>query len=235
MKYRFIRFPEGKEKAVTMSYDDGKITDIRFANIVSQYGIKCTFNLTGNYHLTKEQIEKHLLNKGHEIAVHGAEHKAETIVRPIEGIKDVIDCRLKLEKDFGVIVRGMAYPDKPLSGFANSAYYENISEYLKNLDIKYARTFGEENISFNIPEDWYAWMPTAHHNNSRIFELIDNFLNLDLSLKTHPAYRDARLFFIWGHSYEFERYNNWDRLEKICCKLSGKNDIYSVNYPNLMF
>ena len=36
MRYRFLRFPEGKFKAVTLSYDDGLRADIRFGETVSK-------------------------------------------------------------------------------------------------------------------------------------------------------------------------------------------------------
>ena len=38
-------FPGGKFKALTMSYDDGYMEDIRLIEIFNQYGIKGTFNL----------------------------------------------------------------------------------------------------------------------------------------------------------------------------------------------
>ena len=49
MKYDFLRFPEGKCKAVTFSYDDGTKADIQLANILTKYGfmvksIKHLFN-----------------------------------------------------------------------------------------------------------------------------------------------------------------------------------------------
>ena len=82
MRYRFLRFPNGKAKAVTLSYDDGCRDDIRFSETISRYGLKCTFNInsailgkdTSDWRLTKEEIEEHLMKKGHEIAVHGKEH-----------------------------------------------------------------------------------------------------------------------------------------------------------------
>ena len=45
MRYRFLRFPGGKDKAVTFSYDDGFRYDIRLAQTLDRYGIKGTFNL----------------------------------------------------------------------------------------------------------------------------------------------------------------------------------------------
>ena len=45
MHYCFLRFPGGKPKAFTMSYDDGVRQDIRLAQICTRYGVKCTFNI----------------------------------------------------------------------------------------------------------------------------------------------------------------------------------------------
>ena len=42
-------FPEGKAKALTMSYDDGRLQDERLVEIFNKYGIRGTFNL--NYGL----------------------------------------------------------------------------------------------------------------------------------------------------------------------------------------
>ena len=40
-----LRFPEGKTKAFTLSYDDGVVQDRRLAAMFNQYGVKGTFNL----------------------------------------------------------------------------------------------------------------------------------------------------------------------------------------------
>ena len=39
------RFPEGKKKAFTASYDDGAIQDLRLIELFKKYKIKATFNL----------------------------------------------------------------------------------------------------------------------------------------------------------------------------------------------
>ena len=35
-----------------------------------------------------------------------------------------------------------------------------------------------------------------------------------------------QIFYIWGHSYEFEGNRNWDRLERLCEMLAGRDDIF---------
>ena len=43
--YFYLRFPGGKPKCITLSYDDGVEQDIRLIALMEQYGFKGTFNL----------------------------------------------------------------------------------------------------------------------------------------------------------------------------------------------
>lgn len=236
--YRFMRFPGGKPKAVTFSYDDGSVFDKPLVEILDKYGIKCTFNIPSAwienasenaYHLTAEEINSLLCEKGHEVAVHCAHHRAPGQFRPIEIIKDVLENRLELERITGKIVRGMAYPNCGITKMENGMSYEVIKNYLTDLDIAYSRTLAGDNDSFAIPTDWHAWMPSAYHVNPKVFEYIKKFNALDLS-ELYIADRSPRLFYLWGHSFEFDRDKNWDRLEKICEMLGGKEDVwYATN------
>ena len=234
IKYNFLRFPQGKTKAVTLSYDDGCKDDIRFVETINKYGLKCTFNLVGkkvdnNFPLSKEFIQENILAKGHEIATHGYNHRAQNKIRPIEGIRDIIDCRVALENAFGIIVRGMAFPDAAVNRFKEPEVYARIQKYLLELEVDYVRSASGDNDKFNLPEDWHNWIPTAHHNNPKIMEYIDKFVELDVSGE-YGASRTSRLFYLWGHSYEFEEKQNWNHLEEICKKLSEKDDVwYATN------
>ncbi len=229
-----MRYPNGRAKALTFSYDDGVPQDKRLAQLFDKYGMKATFNFNCEYireeNFTKEEIKEYFLSKGHEIAVHGANHRANGNMRAIEGIRDVLDCRLELEEKCDSIIRGMAYPDTGIVQMGNFGNYEMVKQYLTELDIAYSRTLAGDNDSFMLPDDFHAWMPSAHHNNPKIFEYVEKFLDLDISTKTYHAKRVPRLLYIWGHSYEFDRDNNWDDIEKICQKLADNDEIwYATN------
>jgi hypothetical protein len=72
-------------------------------------------------------------------------------------------------------------------------------------------------------------MPTAHHNNPSLFEWADKFLSLDPSRGFSSAL-SPKLFYLWGHSYEFDNHSNWNRIEEFCDKMSSKEDIwYATN------
>ena len=234
MRSVFMRYPDGRAKAVTFSYDDGVSQDKRLAELFDKYGMKATFNFNGDAlrpnHFTKEDIKDIFLSKGHEIAIHGLNHRANGNLRSIEGIRDVLDCRLELEERCGRIIRGMAYPDTGIRLMGNFTTYEKIKNYLGELDIAYARSLGDDNDEFMLPEDFHNWIPSAHHKNSKIMEYIDKFLSLDTSTKLYHARRTPRLLYIWGHSYEFDRDDNWDLIDTICQKLANNDEIwYATN------
>lgn len=234
MRTVLMRYPGGKAKAVTFSYDDGVPQDKRLAALFDKYGMKGTFNFNGTHlrgeNFSREQLEEYFFSKGHEIAVHGANHRANGNLRPIEGIRDVLDCRLELEAKCDRIIRGMAYPDSGITQMGNFGSYAQIKQYLTELDIAYARTLGGDNDVFLLPQDFHAWMPSAHHNNPAIMAYIDTFLGLDISTKTYHATRIPRLLYIWGHSYEFDRDGNWDHMEEICRKLAHNDELwYATN------
>ena len=233
MFYMHLRYPGGKRKAVTFSYDDGVPQDIRLADLFTKYGLKATFNFNSASCrakiFSKEEVEERFISKGHEIAVHGALHRANGMLRPIEGIRDVLDCRMELEERYDRIIRGMAYPSSGVARTGIHVSYEQVKQYLVELDIAYARTLGGDNDSFFLPQDFHRWMPSAHHNNPKMMEYIDKFLELDLSDNVPYPRREPRLLYIWGHSYEFDKNENWDMMETICEKLAGNDEIWYAN------
>ena len=87
MKAMYLRFPDFKKKALTLSYDDGVRQDVRLMSILNKHGIKCTFNInTGTFdsqphlkdkmigRMTAEEVLELYLNSGHEVAVHAYTH-----------------------------------------------------------------------------------------------------------------------------------------------------------------
>ena len=235
MKYRYLRFPGGLPKAVTFSYDDGCRWDKDLAPIFNQYGVKGTFNINSScvgasdWYLNKEEIKEYIVDGGHEIAVHGDKHIAPGVVRPIDGIKEYLNCRLKLEEMFGGIIRGMAYPNSGIKRMENGANYENIREYMKNLDIVYGRSLGGENDAFELPTDWLNWVPTMHHDHAYSLQWAQKFVELKCEEGYHTN-RQPRLFYVWGHSYEFNQRNNWEHMHDLLKILANREDTwYATN------
>lgn len=234
MKYLFMRYPGGLSKAVTLSYDDGTPSDIRLCDTVSAYGMKCTFNLGGSDVEARrcvclDYVKENMLGRGHEVANHGYLHRAMDCIRMADCVAEVLDGRRALEREFGILIRGYVYADRCLRADEAPEVYARVRPMLEDLEITYARTAGGDNDRFDLPSDFYQWMPTAHHKNPNLFDWIDRFTSLDIN-SLYIAERRPRLFYIWGHSNEFETGGNWNRLEEICRRLGGREDIwYATN------
>ena len=52
----FMRFPEGKVKALTLSYDDGVEQDVRLIEIMKKYGLKGTFNINSGLYASEGTV-----------------------------------------------------------------------------------------------------------------------------------------------------------------------------------
>ncbi|MCI8735232.1 MAG: polysaccharide deacetylase family protein [Clostridia bacterium] len=220
---KYMRFPDGKCKAATFSYDDGVKADIKLIKIFDKYGVKGTFNLNSilfdceNWHdrMDEELTYKTFINCGHEIALHGARHIFLNKVPLPEAANEIVQNRLYLENKFKKIVRGMAY--------AYNGYNSEIINLLKSLGVTYARTT-EESHSFEVPENWLTLKPTCHHADPKLGELTDRFLNQ--SPEDEFKHREPWLFYVWGHSYEFDDNGNWHIIENLCRRLSENKDIW---------
>lgn len=209
-------FPEGKHKALTMSYDDGTTADKRLVPIFNRYGIKGAFHLnsglfgSGN-RLTEE--ESAALYSGQEVSAHTLTHPTIARCPKEQIIHEVMEDRKHLERLFGYTVRGMSYP--------NGSFNGEIKQMLPALGIEYARVV-QTTGSFGMPEDWHEWKPTCHHND-RLMERAEAFVALH---KTQYLY----LMFVWGHSYEFDHDGNWELIEQFCELVGGRDNIwYATN------
>jgi hypothetical protein len=219
----YICFPEGKAKALTMSYDDGKVEDIRLLEIFNKYGIRGTFNLNYGIMISDQSGQKHPripkekiteLYKGHEIATHTMTHP--TIARcPVgEVAEEIIEDRKGLEQITGRIIRGHAYP--------NGSYNENIKQLFSSLGIAYGRVT-ETNPDFALPTDPMEWKATCHHDDPKLMEYARFFA--DFKKKQY-----LKLMYVWGHSYEFAEHDNWEVIEEFCSYMGGRDDIwYATN------
>ncbi len=211
------------KKALTFSFDDGNVDDVRLIEILNKYGLKGTFNLNGGK-LTRcsmwvfngQKEVRHLnfyesknVYDGHEIACHGYTHPyLETLERESLYNEVALDRKI-LEFLYEREVCGMAYPF--------GTYSEQVIEVLKECEIEYSRTIKSTN-SFGMPEKPFEWDPTCHFMAGNIDELADEFLNYDGD--------DIKLFYIWGHSYELVTEEDWQKFDEFCKKISGKDDVY---------
>lgn len=225
----YMKLKDGKSKVLTLSYDDGVVQDIRLIGIMDKYGIKGTFNINSGFYLAEDSVrEKHYgrmklseakelyIGSGHEVAVHGYTHPFLEKLKPEQIVCDVMRDRQDIEKQYGVVTRGMAYP--------YGTYSTEVIECLQKCGICYSRTT-KQTENFKFPENWLTLHPTCHHKNKNLKELAKRFIENECLRDS-----DAQMFYVWGHSYEFDNDDNWNVIEEFCEYIGGRDDIwYATN------
>ncbi len=219
----------GKLKAITFSYDDGVTQDKRLVGIFNKYGLKATFNvnseLLGNpgslvrdgqtiSHCKIEKSEVADVYRGHEVAAHTLTHPNLTTQEEKEIIRQVEEDRKNLEQLAGYPIVGMAYP---CGGVNNNDFVADVLR--RHTAIKYSRTITSTH-DFEPQTNLLRFNPTVYHHGEwdKMFELAERFLSLT---PDRP-----QLFYIWGHSYEFDIFNQWDGFEDFCRMVGGRDDIF---------
>ena len=220
---------QGKNKAITFSYDDGVTQDRRLIEILNRYGLKATFNINSGLldrpddflmidgkkigHAKVSAAEVRRLYQGHEVAVHTLTHPNLTELDEQEIVRQVEEDRKNLSALAGYEVTGMAYP---CGGVNND---DRVAQVLKeHTAVRYARTITSSN-SFAPQENLLRFNPSVYHLDWADMEnMADEFLAMQAET--------PQLFYIWGHSYEFDINDTWDRFEAFCKKISGHSDIF---------
>lgn len=218
-------YPNGKSKAFNVSYDDGVLQDVRFVNLLNQYGLKGTFNLNSGLmenefewihetgcivkRLSKENVLS--LYDGHEVASHTLTHPFMQEKTENEIMKELEVDKKNLEKLFGKQIKGFAVPFD---------YYSDLIEScVKKCDFEYAR-ISEESLSFvphkNSEINYHRWKATVFHLDDSLEKLTEDFIQTD---------EELALFQIAGHTYDFDTENMWDKIETILKKISLQKDI----------
>ena len=223
-----MRLKDGKLKVLTLSYDDGVVQDIRLVEIMNRYGLKGTFNVSSGLYLPEDAVRERYygrmklseakelyVDSGHEVASHSLTHPFLEKLDSAEVIYEIAEDRKNLEGQYGAIVRGMAYPF--------GTYSKEVVDILEKCGIRYSRTVNST-YNFNFPENWLILNPTCHHNYEKLDELTERFV------ETPNRYGNAEMFYLWGHSYEFDNDDNWQVIERFAEYAGGHEHIwYATN------
>lgn len=222
MVTRYLRFPGGKSKALTFSYDDGVEQDIRLIDLFRRHGLKGTFNLNSGLfgqfdnsrRLTADEVKEVYTPDVCEVACHGAHHGTLAACDTAVACLEVLDDRRALENLFGCQIHGMAY--------ANGSVNDAVESLCASAGIWYGRTVVSTR-EFGMPQNWLRMPTTCHHNDKQLMELGQKFLDL------RPV-KNPQMFTVWGHSYQFDTRNNWDVMERFADLMGGREDIwYATN------
>lgn len=232
-------YKNGKERALTFSFDDGCAQDIRTVLCLNRYGLHGTFNFNG-YHcriygfcLDESNQEKCLWEgsdafreffKEQEIASHTLTHPDLATLSYDKQLWEISEDVRLLSDAAGYKIIGFA---APFNKFTEEAY-----KILPSCGILYGRARGR-NMDFSLPEDFLKWVPAPHFSyyfKPEGKQLIKDFFATD---------KELACMMIWGHSFELNRSdcyskNDWIGCEhrlnyfenELCPCVAGKSDTW---------
>ena len=223
-------YPGGKAKAFNITYDDGVLQDIRFVELMNQYGLKGTFNLNSQLMETqfawthpKGMIVKRLpttrvaeLYQNHEVASHTLTHPYLSQLSEPEVMHQMAKDKENLEQLTG----------KPVLGFAGPFHHwsDMIAGCAEKCGFEYARN-AEERYCYAPPQDYYHWSAGSYHIMPGFRDFVEGFFHTQ---------EELALCQIVGHSYDLDAENMWETMECILKRVSEDKDILSMTNLELV-
>jgi len=231
----------------TTSWDDGHILDNKLVRLLDKYNIKGTFFLCTNFsqeQLSTNDIQNISIN--HEIGAHTVNHPHLSSLNFDEQYKEIVDSKSWLENILNENCDGFCYP---------SGNYNNASiRAVEKAGFLYARTvkshlFEIDKLNvFEVPtsmhiypypfrkknQTHYLWSdllcPIRNNKNLKKYIGILGLIHISWfamakCLFDYALRNDEKVFHLWGHSWEIEKYGLWNELEMFLKYVSASNNI----------
>lgn len=240
---------------VTFSIDDGHKLDLKFLELLNKYHLKATFYITKNYErrsLSDQDIQ--FISQTQEIGCHTLTHPNLTEISEEKARREIVEAKQWLEGLINKEVTTFCYP--------KGRYNERVIQLVKEAGFKGARTVEEFQIDF--PQDVYQLATTLHiypfplrkkdcqfylwgkYLFQPFFRSYWHLIHQHLPIKSWFSWKslakaefnyvqnNGRVFHLWGHSWEIEKYDMWQELEEIFKSIAFNNDYQYVTNSELL-
>jgi|SRR5450755_4515306 peptidoglycan-N-acetylglucosamine deacetylase len=230
---------------VTTSWDDGHKLDSRLAALLKKYNMQGTFYICPqDREFAREDLlstqDMLSISKDFEIGGHTITHPHLTQVPISEADDEIARSKTYLENLLQKEVTAFCYP--------YGDYNDAVKSLIKKHGYRLART--TKRYAFDIPQDTFA-IPTTFHTYAHYSDLHKILYFSDFSFPRVRKYWDweklamalfdrtcqtGGVFHLWGHSWEIEKYNGWQKLENIFAYIAQKkNVIHQTNTACLTY
>ena len=223
-------WPQGKQKAFVLTYDDGVLQDVRLVLLLNRYGLKGTFNL--NSRLMEQEFVWHHekigpvrrlplsiaahLYEGHEVASHTCTHPDLQSMSRDGLLYELGHDRYMLEQLTGQPVLGFGVPFD---------YYDDaVAGIARELGFTYAR--GSEETGSYVPNaDAFHQNAGMFHLNPGLSSFVDGFFETEQELAS---------CIIVGHSYDLDAEHLWETMETMFARISAAEYVLSMTHLELV-
>ena len=216
---------------ITTSWDDGAITDIKLAQLLLKYNIPATFYIplqnTERKVISKKDIK--WLSQNFEIGGHTSSHKDLTTLNHHDAVNEVSIGKKEIEQIIGAEIKGFCYPKGKVNEFIKQIVGLSGFQFARTTEL-FGSVIGDK---LRLPTTVHAYNhnPVIYAMHGVKRKLFFNLLkNRKLSLKWDElalvsldyCLKNNEVFHLWGHSWEIDKNNDWDRLEYVLSAISKK-------------
>jgi hypothetical protein len=224
-----------KTAVLTTSWDDGHRCDVRLARMLKEHGLRATFYVAPeNQEFAKQDLltlpEIRDISQDFEIGAHSMTHRRLPTIPEQEAEREIIQSKAVLEQVTGKEIKVFCYP--------GGAYTKLHVQLVKDAGYRYARTVAR--YSFTVDEPYEAG--TSLHVYNHRFDLwqtarfakfrpirVLRYLEWDSLAQAmfDQIIERGGVYHIWGHSWEIDEHNDWERLGNVFRYISANP---KVNY-----
>jgi|SRR5215472_11024963 len=213
---------------ITTSWDDGHPLDLRVADLLHKYGLPATFYIPLDNELpvlTPLQVRE--LSADFEVGAHTVHHS--DLLKVPEGVarREIMDCKIELEQICGRPCTAFCFPKghfrREHVSMAREAGYRSVRTVeLMSMEMPHVQN-GVAILPTTIQAIPAAFSQVARNSLKRLRPV--NFIHYLFFRKSdwvataeavleHVLNRGG-VFHLWGHSWEVERTDQWENLERI--------------------
>jgi peptidoglycan-N-acetylglucosamine deacetylase len=218
---------------ITTSWDDGHKLDLKLAKLLTQYDITGTLYISPKHREFDEpDLLSHSdilqLSKHFEIGAHTMTHPDLPKVSLTEVQMEIRDSKDYLETLIDAEVSAFCYP----FGHFNS----DIKEIVRKSGFTAART--AKRFETTTAHDTLC-LPTTVHAYSHLQDLMNwkmllrcGTIDWEVLATKYCDYvlEHGGVFHLWGHSWEIDRLNDWQKLDRVLQYISNREEVrYSTN------
>jgi len=229
------------DRFVTISIDDGDITDLRTAELLQKYGLQATFYIPARNPERPVMPPNHVqeLSARFEVGAHTLNHAPLKSLSDSQAWMEISQGKHWLEDTIGEKVISFCYPRGKFNGSTPAL-------------VKKAGFLGGRTCLFNLhafPRNPFLWGVSTHaYSHSKLMQLRHaawerNFAGLVNFVRTYNGTTDWQRHFLYAlnhveqhggiahlylHSWEIDELGQWERLEAVFAMISQHPSVSKV-------
>lgn len=195
------------------SWDDGAIQDIRLAGLLLKYKMPAIFYIPNTTQLGNGDLK--FLAENFEIGGHTLSHPPDMTKLSDEELDNEIGFNREWCQEWsGQEVESFCYP--------KGRYNDKVVEAVKRAGFKEARTTTV--LNYEEPEDEFLIKTSVHVYPTRkeyteYYSAYGEYVRRKWHEVAKNLYNKAKgsdkgYFHLWGHSWELDKFDTWERLEE---------------------